>query len=230
VTNTVNALNVTGSCINANSYIAVNNSTASSQNFTGNWWGYGDGPSGVGPGLGDEVSANIDYSGFLTSESGTCYDNLLLNGSFETDTTPADLRPDDWTGKGLILSASVDGQDCTTAAEGSCSMRFKGDGNGSKLEQVINVSGNGGDIFVLTFNSLNSGVSGSGAYRVKASLFYTDGSKQTFKINGNISVSGWGVYYLEIPAEHAYTKLVLTIQFTKSAGTAWFDNFLLIRE
>ena len=34
-------------------------------NATDNWWGAADGPSGVGPGSGDAVSANVNFSPFL---------------------------------------------------------------------------------------------------------------------------------------------------------------------
>jgi nitrous oxidase accessory protein NosD len=36
-------------------------------NATNNWWGSGDGPSGVGPGSGDAVTANVNFSPFLTA-------------------------------------------------------------------------------------------------------------------------------------------------------------------
>jgi nitrous oxidase accessory protein NosD len=35
-------------------------------NATNNWWGSGDGPSGLGPGSGDVVTANVNFSPFLT--------------------------------------------------------------------------------------------------------------------------------------------------------------------
>jgi hypothetical protein len=34
-------------------------------NATNNWWGHDSGPGGVGPGTGDEVSANVDYDPWL---------------------------------------------------------------------------------------------------------------------------------------------------------------------
>jgi hypothetical protein len=34
-------------------------------NATNNWWGAGDGPSGVGPGSGDAVTTNVNFSFFL---------------------------------------------------------------------------------------------------------------------------------------------------------------------
>jgi parallel beta-helix repeat protein len=36
-------------------------------NATNNWWGSSDGPSGVGPGSGDAVTANVNFSPFLTA-------------------------------------------------------------------------------------------------------------------------------------------------------------------
>jgi parallel beta-helix repeat protein len=36
-------------------------------NATNNWWGASDGPSGIGPGSGDTVTTNVDFSPFLTA-------------------------------------------------------------------------------------------------------------------------------------------------------------------
>jgi parallel beta-helix repeat protein len=38
-------------------------------NAQGNWWGTANGPGPVGPGSGDKVSTNVDYSNWLTSTS-----------------------------------------------------------------------------------------------------------------------------------------------------------------
>ena len=40
---------------------------------TCNWWGDNSGPSGVGPGTGDAVSANVDYNPWLTQGSSLVY-------------------------------------------------------------------------------------------------------------------------------------------------------------
>ncbi len=37
---------------------------------TGNWWGAANGPGGAGPGSGDEVNGNVNYSSFLTASPG----------------------------------------------------------------------------------------------------------------------------------------------------------------
>jgi hypothetical protein len=60
------ATTMTGSCIMGNSDTSFFNDEAAIQIATGNWWGAASGPSGVGPGAGDSVNANVDYGGFLT--------------------------------------------------------------------------------------------------------------------------------------------------------------------
>ena len=57
---------VTASCIVANSDTAVNYVGGTAPLVaTGNWWGHASGPSGAGPGVGDSVSANVNFGGFL---------------------------------------------------------------------------------------------------------------------------------------------------------------------
>jgi hypothetical protein len=64
--NQIDATKVTGSCIMGNSSTSFSNDEAAMQTATVNWWGSASGPSGVGPGTGDSVSANVDYGDFLT--------------------------------------------------------------------------------------------------------------------------------------------------------------------
>jgi hypothetical protein len=52
------------------------NNTGFLVNAEHNWWGHPSGPGGVGPGTGDEVSADVSYTPWLTSPVGTaniCY-------------------------------------------------------------------------------------------------------------------------------------------------------------
>lgn len=63
---------INGSCIAGNGDIAVFTDLPTPQNATGNWWGHASGPSGAGPGSGDSVSANIDFSGWLTVPPAIC--------------------------------------------------------------------------------------------------------------------------------------------------------------
>ena len=59
-------------CITDNSTTnAVHNAGTVSRDFTGNWWGAANGPSGAGSGSGDAVSAYINFANYLTSGA-TC--------------------------------------------------------------------------------------------------------------------------------------------------------------
>jgi len=63
---------ITGSCIINNGDIAVFTDLTDTQTATGNWWGDASGPSGSGPGAGDSVGANFDYSSWLTAPPAIC--------------------------------------------------------------------------------------------------------------------------------------------------------------
>lgn len=59
---------INSSCIVRNTNTAVNyDGNGDVINAVNNWWGNPAGPSGVGPGLGDSVSARVNYTPFLTS-------------------------------------------------------------------------------------------------------------------------------------------------------------------
>jgi hypothetical protein len=60
---------VNNSCISGNSNASVYRWQSPAIDYTGNWWGAADGPSGSGPGSGDTVSNNILYANFLTTDT-----------------------------------------------------------------------------------------------------------------------------------------------------------------
>jgi uncharacterized repeat protein (TIGR01451 family) len=66
------AITATDGCIVYNSDTAVDNDSTGTLNARDNWWGMPDGPSGVGPGSGDSVSAYVDYANFKTSPPAGC--------------------------------------------------------------------------------------------------------------------------------------------------------------
>ncbi|KAB2892928.1 MAG: hypothetical protein F9K28_10750 [Bacteroidetes bacterium] len=55
------------SCFSGNSATSVGFTGTTMQDFTGNWWGAADGPSGAGPGSGDAVNNRINFASFLTA-------------------------------------------------------------------------------------------------------------------------------------------------------------------
>jgi CSLREA domain-containing protein len=66
------ATTVTGSCIVGNGTTAFFNDFLAVQTATGNWWGDASGPSGAGPGVGDSVGTNIDFTDWLTAPLEIC--------------------------------------------------------------------------------------------------------------------------------------------------------------
>ncbi|HKB88384.1 MAG TPA: hypothetical protein VKC53_01905 [Patescibacteria group bacterium] len=60
------------SCIVGNGNQGVTNLSPDNHDFLNNWWGEANGPSGVGSGSGDSVSANVSYNPFLTTAPAGC--------------------------------------------------------------------------------------------------------------------------------------------------------------
>ena len=59
---------------------AINNESSTTMNAQCNWWGSSDGPGPVGPGTGDPVSNNVDYSLWLVTADldGACIGDLSM--------------------------------------------------------------------------------------------------------------------------------------------------------
>ena len=84
---------ITGKTITVNNNSIAGNPTAGATygvlgagilDAENNWWGACDGPSGVGPGSGDAVSANVDFdpwTGCLARVSGMKFDDVNGNGA-----------------------------------------------------------------------------------------------------------------------------------------------------
>jgi fibronectin-binding autotransporter adhesin len=72
------AVKVTGSCIAGNSDTSFHNAQSALQTAIYNWWGAASGPSGIGPGEGDSVSAGVDYGNFLTEPILGCGHHVYL--------------------------------------------------------------------------------------------------------------------------------------------------------
>ena len=87
------------SCIVFNSDTAVEETGGIIVDARFNWWGSPDGPSGAGPGSGDSVSANVDFSGFTTSAIRGCpsYTAHLTLVKQVTNDTGGTAAATDWT-------------------------------------------------------------------------------------------------------------------------------------
>ena len=65
-----NGITVNNNNIAYNTTFGVQNDTTVVVNAENNFWGTSSGPSGIGPGTGDSVSANVDFSPFLSAAAG----------------------------------------------------------------------------------------------------------------------------------------------------------------
>ncbi len=66
------------------SYGVYNNSSSVTLDAENNWWGSADGPGGVGPGSGDAVSANVDFTPWLSSFD-SCLESIVLSPASDTN-------------------------------------------------------------------------------------------------------------------------------------------------
>jgi uncharacterized delta-60 repeat protein len=173
-------------------------------------------------------SADNAYSTYSnTAQITTDPCSLIPNGSFEDNDDPTPLVPDGWTAKKLQLS-TVDGLDATTFTDGARSFRIKGNGTGKKLIQLISVPGTAGS-YTLSFDALGDNVGGSGNFMVKVKVFLPSGDKKNFKIKvTDTGDFGW-MGFTKTFSFPAYTKLEVTIQYTRTLGTVWLDDLRLIK-
>ena len=130
----------------------------------------------------------------------------------------------------MIVSPTLDGLDTVEFTDGVQSLRLKGDGNGTKLQQDVRSAAQRTTIVTLTFDAMSNLVGGGGSYQVSVQLFYTDGSKKVFKLTLLNGSNAWAEKSILADATKPYNKVRVMIQFTKKAGTAWFDNFVLSQE
>jgi hypothetical protein len=68
--------------ISGNSVYGVYNYTSSVIDATSNWWGDASGPGGVGPGTGDSVGPNVDYSNW---DAPTTVPTIVITRAYVTD-------------------------------------------------------------------------------------------------------------------------------------------------
>jgi hypothetical protein len=82
--------------IAGNNVGGMTNNGPATVNAQGNWWGAANGPGPVGPGSGDLVSTNVDFSGWLTTPSDCppiCPTNVALASYGATATASSEFGP-----------------------------------------------------------------------------------------------------------------------------------------
>ncbi len=90
------AVTVTGCEIFGNQGLGLNRTQSSPEAAArGNWWGAASGPGGQAPGAGDQVSADVDYQGYLTTGANFSYFNAGPNTSEGTIQAPTVIQGTD---------------------------------------------------------------------------------------------------------------------------------------
>ncbi len=153
--------------------------------------------------------------------------NTLLNPSFEIDDN-ADNIPDNWIPSQLVAG---DGRSADFAKEGTYSLKIAGDATKQKqIRQTISISGNAGETLVLTGENKTNGTSGSGGY-VGAVLYltYADATQSSHPMLFNKDTHDWNKRSIAVVAQKNYTSARLYITYYNQTGTAYFDDFKLLR-
>ncbi|MFL6256240.1 MAG: hypothetical protein ACJ74T_14620, partial [Pyrinomonadaceae bacterium] len=87
-----------------NTTIGVQNNSGTLVNAQSNWWGAANGPGPVGPGSGDRVSTNVDFSNWLTNETNCpalCATNVAL-ASYGATATASSTANANFPASGVI--------------------------------------------------------------------------------------------------------------------------------
>jgi hypothetical protein len=153
--------------------------------------------------------------------------NMVTNGSLEDNDDPTPLIPDDWTAKGLNASDQLD---CASASDGVCSFTITGTGKGKKLTQTVNSAGTAGS-YSLRFDARGAGVGGSGKFLLKVEFVLGNGNKKTYTVKvtqtGDFGWTEFGIGPFSVPSN--YSKIIVTVQYSRTQGVVWFDDVVLVR-
>ena len=106
-TNATGGLIAHNNDITGNTTIGMRNDGPATPNAQANWWGAASGPGPVGPGTGDKVSTNVDFSNWLTNISNCpppCATNVALAsyGATATASTSANAN--------FLAGGAIDGE------------------------------------------------------------------------------------------------------------------------
>jgi glucose/arabinose dehydrogenase len=147
----------------------------------------------------------------------------LRNPSFEDDTDNNNV-PDKWK---FTNRASSEGQDCSIAVDGACSLMLVGNGTKTSVKQDISLKGRTGDAYTLDF-STRADSTGEGQVTVELKLTFTDGTSNTIMYSFAAGTFDWTAQQLNLTATKAYKKLTITITSSAGAsGSAWVDAVAL---
>jgi hypothetical protein len=163
-------------------------------------------------------TATLPASG--TGISGT---QLLTNRSFEAATSKV---PNGWA-KGGTWSSS-DGQDCTTAHSGACSLKFTGTNALKQSSFTLLKSGAAGDDFLFAIWGKAAAVPSGATFDAKIQVYNGATLVTTKTLAFKVGTYGFTKSSLAYTTTTAYTKLVVTLEYKAASGSAWFDDASLL--
>jgi hypothetical protein len=167
------------------------------------------------------ISGSLDISASFKSNAAV----LIKNASFEKDTNK-DGIPNNW--KGVKLSKD-DGRTCTVARHKSCSFKMVGTGKSKQLTQTMLMGGLAGESFTLKAFSKASQATGAGKYSVKVMVKHIDGTSMARVLNFSVGTHNWESKQVTFKTKKPYTRMIVTIIYSKPKGTVWFDKLALVK-
>jgi hypothetical protein len=146
---------------------------------------------------------------------------LLLNRSFETD-VDINKVPDLWSaGPSWTLA---DGRDCTVHKYGLCALKFTGTGPIQTLSFTALRSGLTGDKFKFSVWRRATAVPMGAGFYARVAIYNGPAQLILYSIALPVGTYVFTASSLAFTAPAAYTKLVVTLEYSAGSGTAWFDN------
>jgi hypothetical protein len=146
----------------------------------------------------------------------------LRNGSFEA----AGRIPPPWTGSKLT---SVDGRVRKVAHSGKCSFRMAGNKSTKTVKQTINVSGTAGDSYTLSaWSKALNPLANGGPYELRIKIFYEGGGHKTYNRAFKKNSHQWQQRKVTFTIGQNYSKIEVSLVYSKQGGTVWFDDVELI--
>jgi hypothetical protein len=96
--------------------------------------------------------------------------------------------------------------------------------------QTLNTAGTTGS-YTLRFDARGAGVGGSGNFLLKVQFVLSNGDKKTYKIKVTQTGDfGWTEFVtgpFTVPTN--YSKIIVTVQYSRTQGVVWFDDVWLVR-
>jgi len=154
------------------------------------------------------------------------FDPYALAGDFEED-ADGDGLPDQWFYQQFV--AGVDGQDCTQAYTGSCSLLVQGDGTLKKAKQLFHQAGLAGDSYTLTLRS-SADNAGLGRLRAAIRVRHTNGTSMYEFVNLDKGTHDWQEYTIPFTTTDDYDFIrVLPLISELQSGSAQVDSVILTK-